>query len=370
MTRCDAAPAVADAEKETAVAPVAEALTVCAPGTVPHRHEALASPFASVVAETGVTVPFEPVALKSTDAPITGAPSPSSSRTVSDCGRVLATTPDCPVPERITSDDAPGSRAVAVNVADVAPATAAATVCTPAEPPSRHVVLASPLALVTTEGLCTEPPPAVTVKVTVAPATTPPAASSTRATSGCVSIPPAIADCPLPDAATTCDAGRAIAVALKLTGGRSPNVARTRCRPGAGPTSRKMRASPDALVTDVGADSVPFPSTTDHATVCPPTASPSSSRTSTTKGLVSVFPIVAHWPLPPAIWMTAGVGVSVGPAPPPQTASTNGSSRGADRRARRSKRIGGGGVRRRGFAEGGAGAGCRAMPDPGRGRSI
>jgi hypothetical protein len=46
----------------------------------------------------------------------------------------------------------------------------------------------------------------------------------------------------------------------------------------------------------------------------------------------------------------------VGPSPPPQTASTNGSSRGADRRARRIERIGGGGgVRRRqGFAEGGA----------------
>ncbi|MBK8003896.1 MAG: hypothetical protein IPK12_08085 [Gemmatimonadetes bacterium] len=182
------------------------------------------------------------------------------------------------------------------------------------------------------------PPPDAMAAVTVTPAcgTTFPNRSSSR-TANCVPNAAPDVAVPLGAVARTSAAGApAVAVAEKMTAGRSATDAASCTEPAVvGIVQLPTAASPLALVVAADPVTEPLPLATWKLTSTPAIGSPFWSSTRTVGTAATAVPTVADWLSPVTLASTAGTG-SDGPelSPPPQaTARLNATT--APRRAER-----------------------------------
>ncbi len=291
------------------VRPVAVAVTVFVPATVPSVHEvSVAIPLAFVttgVAVTGTMLPPPAVTAKVTATPATGLLSASRTSTDGATATGSPTVSDWVVSEFDVICDAAPAVPVAVNVTGlpVRPVAVAVTVFAPATVPSVHEVsVAIPLAFVTTGVAVTGtmlPPPAVTVKVTATPATGLLSASRTSTEGGAATAVFTGAVCVVTEFAPICVAAPARPVAVKVTGlpVRPVAVAVTVFAPADGAQRpRGERRDPAGVRHDrraVTGTMLPPPAVTVNVTATPATGLLFASRTSTDGGAATGSPTVS-----------------------------------------------------------------------------
>jgi hypothetical protein len=313
-TKLLATPATPVAVKVTGlpVSPLTVAWTVFAPATVPSVHEVSAATPAALVVTVdplaGLVMPLPAVVVNVTTTPCTGLLLPS--RTVTD-GAVTAppTVALCVVAELGTMFCALAAELVAVNTTGVAmPAPLAVTVlAVPAVSPRVHVESeATPVAFETTvatlAGLIDPaaaplPPAAVSVNVTLKPATGLLLASRTM-TEGAATAAPIVPLCEVALFATKLVAVVAVPVAVKITGlpARPETVAWTVLVPAMVPNVHEVSAAtPDAFVVAVDPLTgfvVPLPAVVVNVTTTPCTGLLFASRT-VTDGATTLAPTAA-----------------------------------------------------------------------------
>src|SRR4051812_5527232 len=125
------------------------------------------------------SVPAPPVTANPTETPGTPLPAASFTMTTSGFASAKPAGPLWASPETFARETAVAGLPTALNATGERPATVAVTPFAPAVDPSVRVVCAVPAALDVEVFAESEPPPALTANVTVAPATPLPAASVT-----------------------------------------------------------------------------------------------------------------------------------------------------------------------------------------------
>ena len=161
------------------------------------------------------------------------------------------------------------------------------------------------------------PPPKVTAKITLAPATAVPNASFTMTTGARATADPGTAVWLSPvffEMLAGTPTG-AVPVAAKVTVAVTPAAdARRWFSPGVGPSVQPVDARPDASVVEEAGLTVPPPSTMVNETGTPATALPSASLTRTTGNRGRSVETTADWLSPDE--MATDVGIPGSPPPP------------------------------------------------------
>ena len=288
------------------VRPLTVARTEFAPAALPSVQDvSVAMPLALVDTVAGNTVPPPVNTENTTLTPLTGLPPASVTFTLGDAATAVPAVAVCVVTEFDAIVVAVPTVPVAVNVTGlpVSPVAAAAIVLVPALAPTVHVVsVATPLAFVTiVAGVAgvIAPPPAVSVKITLAPLTPLPFASVTFTLGGAATALLTVADCAVSEFAISVVATPAVPFALNVTGlPVSPvTVAVTVLTPAVVPSVQLVSvAMPLAFVATVAGLtglSTPPPAVIANTTLTPLTGLPPASVTRTLGGALAALPAVA-----------------------------------------------------------------------------
>ena len=180
--------------------PVTVATSVSVPTLPSVQLPTVATPLALVTWVAPVIEPLPAGTENVTPTPGTGLLKVSFTTTAGGVVTVAVVVTDWPSPACLATLLAAPGLAVALKGTGIAtPGLPADTLWVPETGPSVQVVRAWPLTSVVADGVPTLPPPPLTEKVTVAPATACVVESFTCTTSGCASALPTVADCASPE---------------------------------------------------------------------------------------------------------------------------------------------------------------------------
>jgi len=292
------------------LAPGTLAVSVLGPPTGPSVQFALATPFASVVTVAGATEPLPLATEKVTCTPAITFPSTSFTTTAGAVCTAVFTIAACWLPRSAATLPGTATRPLAWNttVPSPVPGTVATSALAPTAAPSvQPPTVATPLASLIASGPVTEPPPAVTAKLTVTPATPLPKASVTFTAGRVLAAEPITPFCPSPANAMIAAAAPGVADALKVTLGRLPETAVTVCVSVLlFPSVHVVDTVPSAPVVAVAGLTEPAPPVTANSTGCPATPAPLASTTFTFSWVASAVFTVPACASPCTFCMAAG----------------------------------------------------------------
>jgi hypothetical protein len=287
--------------------PETEAVTVFVPAMVPVVNRHWVCPEMFVVVAQLESAPPPAVAAHATVTPETALEFASFTTAMRVPERRDPAVPDCPLPDRTAMLAAAPAVVVSVNVAGVeTPATLAVIVFVPTEGPVVSVHCESPDPFVVLQ-LETDPPPAVTVQLTEAPATGFEFESVTKATRGDETAEPAVAVCPLPDKTAILAAVPKDPLSVNAAGVATPATDAVMVLvPAVIPVVKLHWACPAPFVVAEQLETDPPPVVTNHETVTPGVGLESESVTTAMRGEETAEPAVALCPLPDKTAIFAG----------------------------------------------------------------